>query len=128
MSVDQAKPPRGRGRLVGDSFRCRGFRHKDFSCATEGGLHGGIALPDFIHLRVRRAICRVVAATCLAVLAVAAPAFASCPDQPVSNPFSQWGDSSNYFLVPGGSLEGSTDDVGWTLSNASLAQGNEPFR
>jgi hypothetical protein len=54
-------------------------------------------------------------------------ALASCPTQPVSNPFSQWGDSNDYFLVPGGSFEGTSDQVGWTLSNASLTTGNEPF-
>jgi hypothetical protein len=93
----------------------------------DGGLHGGIALLKFISLRARRALCRVAATTCVAVLAIAGPAFASCPSQPVSTPFSQWGDTSSYFLVPGGSLEGSLDDVGWTLSNAALTPGNESF-
>jgi hypothetical protein len=45
----------------------------------------------------------------------------------MSNPFSQWGDTNSYFLVPGGSFEGTTDDVGWNLNNASLTPGNEPF-
>ena len=109
------------------SLRWSGCRREDDSCATDGGPHGGIPLPKLINLRARRALCRVAATTCVAVLAIAAPAFASCPDQPVSKPFSQWGDTSSYFLVPGGSLEGSLDDVGWTLSNATLTHGNEPF-
>ena len=50
-----------------------------------------------------------------------------CPTQPVSTPFSQWGDTNDYFLVPGGSFEGTADQVGWTLSSASLTRGNEPF-
>ena len=61
------------------------------------------------------------------VLAAPGIAFASCPTQPVTTPFSQWGDNNSYFLVPGGSFEGTADQVGWTLSGASLTQGNEPF-
>jgi hypothetical protein len=45
----------------------------------------------------------------------------------VSTPFAPWGDSSNYFLVPGGSFEGTADGVGWSLSGATLSPGNEPF-
>jgi len=75
-------------------------------------------------LRVLR---RVAALAFFGVLAVPGIALASCPTQPVSNPFSQWGDNNNYFLAPGGSFEGTTDQVGWTLSGASLTQGNEPF-
>ncbi len=69
----------------------------------------------------------------LALLAVPGGAFASngilatCQTPPVSTPFSQWGDNSNYFLAPGGSFEGTADQVGWTLSNATLTSGNEPF-
>jgi hypothetical protein len=65
--------------------------------------------------------------TCVAVFAFTGAAFAACPSQPVTNPFTQWGDTNNYFLVPGGSFEGTTDDVGWNLNNASLTSGNEPF-
>jgi hypothetical protein len=75
-------------------------------------------------LRVLR---RVAALAFVGVLAVPGIALASCPTQPVSTPFSQWGDNNNYFLVPGGSFEGTADQVGWTLSGASLTQGNEPF-
>jgi hypothetical protein len=77
--------------------------------------------------RLRRAIFAVAALTCLGVFASTGAAFASCPTQPVSTPFSQWGDSNDYFLVPGGSFEGTAAQVGWTLSNASLTSGNEPF-
>jgi len=80
-----------------------------------------------IHRRLRRAIFSVAALTCVAMFASTSVALASCPTQPVSNPFSQWGDSNDYFLVPGGSFEGTSDQVGWTLSNASLTTGNEPF-
>jgi len=80
-----------------------------------------------IHRRLRRAIFSVASVTCVAAFASTGVALASCPTQPVSNPFSQWGDSNDYFLVPGGSFEGTSDQVGWTLSNASLTTGNEPF-
>ena len=80
-----------------------------------------------IRPRLRRAIFAVTALTCVAVFASTGVALASCPTQPVSTPFSQWGDSNDYFLVPGGSFEGTPDQVGWTLSNASLTSGNESF-
>ena len=80
-----------------------------------------------IHRRLRRAIFSVASLTCVAMFASTGVALASCPTQPVSTPFSQWGDSNDYFLVPGGSFEGTSDQVGWTLSNASLTTGNEPF-
>jgi hypothetical protein len=80
-----------------------------------------------IRPRLRRAIFAVTALTCVAVFASTGVALASCPTQPVSTPFSQWGDSNDYFLVPGGSFEGTPDQVGWTLSNASLTTGNESF-
>jgi hypothetical protein len=80
-----------------------------------------------IHHRLRRAIFAVASLTCVAVFASTGVALASCPAQPVSSPFSQWGDSNDYFQVPGGSFEGTADQVGWTLSNASLTSGNEPF-
>jgi hypothetical protein len=80
-----------------------------------------------IHRRLRRAIFSVASGTCVAMFASTGVALASCPTQPVSTPFSQWGDSNDYFLVPGGSFEGTADQVGWTLSSASLTTGNEPF-
>jgi hypothetical protein len=84
-------------------------------------------MPLVIHARVRRAIRRIAGLTCLGVLASAGTALANCSAQPVSTPFSQWGDQASYFLVPGGSFEGTADQVGWTLSGATLTSGNEPF-
>lgn len=77
--------------------------------------------------RAGKAALRITALTVLAVLAGASAALASCPVQSVSTPFSQWGDTSDYFLVPGGSFEGTSDQVGWSLSGATLSAGNEPF-
>jgi hypothetical protein len=75
----------------------------------------------------------IAALAVLGSLAVPGGAFASnsllatCQTPPVSTPFSQWGDNNDYFLAPGGSFEGTADQVDWTLSNATLTSGNEPF-
>jgi hypothetical protein len=84
-------------------------------------------LSSLIPSRVRSVAGRIAALTCVGVFASTGVALASCPAPSGSTPFSQWGDTSNYFLVPGGSFEGTTDQVGWTLSNASLTSVNEPF-
>lgn len=84
-------------------------------------------MPLVIHPRIRKAVGRVAALTCVAVFASTGAAFASCQTQPVSTPFAQFGDTSSYFLVPGGSFEGTAAQVGWSLSNAELTAGNEPF-
>jgi hypothetical protein len=82
----------------------------------------------------RRAFATLVAAVAfLGVLVAPGVALASnsilatCQTPPVGTPFSQWGDNNDYFLAPGGSFEGTADQVGWTLSNATLTSGNEPF-
>jgi hypothetical protein len=49
----------------------------------------------------------------------------SCPIPPSSTVFAPLGDSANYSLVPGGDFEGSM--AGWTLNNASVVNGNEPW-
>lgn len=80
-----------------------------------------------IQSRVQLALRRITILTCFAVFAGTGVAVASCPSPGVSTPFSHWGDTNNYFLVPGGSFEGTSDNLGWSLSNASLTPGNEPF-
>lgn len=87
---------------------------------------------SLVRSRVRVAV-PIAALAFLGSLAVPGGAFASnsilasCPTQQVSTPFSQWGDTNSYYLAPGGSFEGTADQVGWTLSNATLTSGNEPF-
>jgi hypothetical protein len=83
-------------------------------------------MPLVIHPRVRKTVGRIAATTCVAVFASTGAAFAACSPQPVSTPFSSWGDTSSYFMVPGGSFEGPADQVGWSLSGASLTPGNAP--
>jgi hypothetical protein len=50
----------------------------------------------------------------------------SACDTSASQPFSRWGDSHYYVLVPGGSFEQGT--TGWKLGGgAKVVSGNEPF-
>ncbi len=89
-------------------------------------------MSSFVRSRLR-VITPIAALAVLGLLAVPAGAFASnailatCQTPSVSAPFSQWGDNNDYFLASGGSFEGTADQAGWTLSNATLTQGNEPF-
>ena len=93
-------------------------------------------MPLVIHPRIRKAVGRVAAMSCVAVFASTGAALAStgatfltpCQAQPLSTPFAQFGDSGSYFLVPGGSFEGTADQVGWSLSDAELTAGNEPYQ
>lgn len=84
-------------------------------------------MPLVIHPRARTALWRLAAVTGVAMFAGTGAAYASCSTPPVSTPFAQWGDGNSYFLAPGGSFEGPADQVGWTLDNADLTAGNEPF-
>ena len=85
-------------------------------------------MPLVIHPRVRKTIGRIAALTCVAVFVSSGAAFAAqCPTQTSQPKFARWGDNARYFLVPGGSFEGTPAQVGWTLSGATLTSGNEPF-
>ncbi len=61
------------------------------------------------------------------MLAAALPAVAgaACVEGTTSHPFAGFGDTSNYVIAPGGTFESGAP--GWTLSNASVGAGNEPF-
>jgi hypothetical protein len=49
----------------------------------------------------------------------------SCPGLTYLQPFTAWGDGGSYFLVPGGSFEGTNT---WSLAGgAQIVSGNEPF-
>ncbi|MGB9185004.1 MAG: hypothetical protein WCB67_13155 [Solirubrobacteraceae bacterium] len=50
----------------------------------------------------------------------------ACDNSVLTQPFTHWGDSSSYKLVPGGSFE--VGSPAWTLSNgARVVAGNEPY-
>lgn len=84
-------------------------------------------MPLVIHPRVRKAACRVAALSCVAMFASTGAALASpCGSAATSTPFSQFGDTSSYFLVPGGDFAGTTTRVGWTLNNATLTASDSP--
>jgi hypothetical protein len=66
----------------------------------------------------------------LAALVAAGSALAKAPPgdcgwDPGSQPFTNWGDSGSYFLVPDGSFEDETS--GWSFSGAAVVPGNESF-
>ena len=81
--------------------------------------------------RHTRLVGAVISALGIAVLS-GAPAKAAlittdaCDNATLSQPFTQWGDTNEYKLVPGGSFENGA--AGWTLSHgASIVHGSEPF-
>jgi hypothetical protein len=83
---------------------------------------------------IRRAGLAALAAT-VAAMAFASTASAGiltasakdCGDESLSQPFSGFGDSHKYKVVPGASLEGALTD--WTLSGgAKVVSGNEPWK
>jgi hypothetical protein len=50
----------------------------------------------------------------------------SCGNQPASQPFAKWGDTSHYTLVPGGTFE--SGSFPWLLlGGAKVASGNESY-
>ena len=69
-----------------------------------------------------------LAASCAALLVTAAPAAADTTCSiPASAPvLSTFGDQANYTLLPGGSFENGAP--GWSLNNASVVEGNEPWQ
>jgi hypothetical protein len=69
-----------------------------------------------------------LAALSFAPVASAGPLVASapvCDAQRLSQPFLPWADVASYTLNPGGSFEPGTK--AWSLDNAAVADGNEPF-
>lgn len=82
--------------------------------------------------RIRVTILAAVAAAA-AALSVAPAANAgllvasapTCEEQALERPFARWLDPLSYQLVPDGGFEAGA--AGWTLSNARVVDGNEPF-
>jgi hypothetical protein len=101
------------------------------------GLHACLPLEekesDVTQIAARCRFLLTGAATIAATALLAAPAMASvapaasgCPETPVAQPFAQWGDTSDYFIAPGGSFEQGA--AGWTLhGKAAVTAGNEPW-
>jgi hypothetical protein len=86
-------------------------------------------MPLIVHPRKSGARALVLlAAAMLTMLSMAHSALAasSCSVGNPSPVFSQFGDTSNYLMVPGGNFEASNTNK-WTLTKESLVAGNEPF-
>jgi hypothetical protein len=92
-------------------------------------------MKQFLFSRIR-VLGLVTAGVATAALTSAPPAGAavragliadqSCDGSALTQPFSQWGDSNLYKLLPGGSFEGGAS--GWTVSGgAQTTSGSEPF-
>lgn len=87
-----------------------------------------------MHLGHRsRTVLSCAAATVAAAALSAAPASAlstpapGCPAVAAVQPFTQWQDTADYFLAPGGNVE--AGPAGWRLQGGARAvEGNEPFR
>lgn len=76
----------------------------------------------------------LAAAATMAVCASLAPAASAgmlvttvtnAAPQPLEQPFLRWLDPAQYTLLPGGNFEGTPS--GWTLSDARVVSGNEPY-
>ncbi len=77
--------------------------------------------------RILRTVLAVTAATTILVGAVPAIAGAcTVANTTESQPFAQFGDTSQYTLAAGGSFENGT--AGWTLKGASVQSGNESYQ
>jgi len=58
------------------------------------------------------------------VLSTVAGVLPSCAARPTTTPFAPWGDTSSYFLMPGGGFEAGSS--GWTLAGGpAVVAGNE---
>jgi hypothetical protein len=93
-------------------------------------MEGTSHMNGFIRRAGLAAVAAMVAAMAFASTASAgiltAPA-TDCGDESLSQPFSQFGDSHQYKIVPGGSFEGALTD--WSLSGgAKVVTPNEPWK
>lgn len=85
-------------------------------------------MSTLLHLLLRTRLACVAALTLLMMVVIPGAAYASsCPAQPTTTAFTQWGDTGSYFLVPGGNFESQLAASGWIVNGASQTLGNEPF-
>jgi len=91
---------------------------------------------DYCLMRNRLRIIFLTASLAVVALAAGAPGASAgllvesapdCTPKPTTQPFAQFGDSTQYNLAPGGSFEGGAGS--WSLSGgASLVSDNEPWK
>ncbi len=83
-------------------------------------------MPYVIRPKQRKSlVTALLSAALLVALVVPAMADATCPVEPVSNPFERFGDFADYSLLENGHFEDGTG--GWSLENAWIAGENESF-
>lgn len=87
-----------------------------------------------MNIRIRVALFATLSSLALAALAVPAAQAnvlsllpGSCGNQSESQPFTRWGDTNEYMLVPGGDFEAGSAPW-WSSGEAALADGNETFQ
>jgi hypothetical protein len=82
--------------------------------------------PKRRHTSLSLASVALAAMGALLLASSASAASTACPATTTSTPFSSWGDTNSYSLVPGGNFESSP--TGWTLSGAAArVAGSDPF-
>jgi hypothetical protein len=79
---------------------------------------GQIARPAWLVLAIGAAIAAAAVTPSVAQAA-------DCGSRTLTQPFSRFGDSNQYFLAPGASFESGTS--GWSLSNAAVVTGNNSY-
>ena len=71
-------------------------------------------------------VCLIGAPASAGVLSTVASTLPNCGAQAATTPFAPWGDTHDYFLMPGGGFE--TGTPGWAVTGATKAvAGNETF-
>ena len=82
-----------------------------------------IELPHVFRPKQRRGVLAAVLASAALTLAVAPAADAACTAAPTTKAFAAFNDKADYTLAPAGAFESGA--AGWSLTGASVANGNE---
>ncbi|HEV7526271.1 MAG TPA: hypothetical protein VGP92_14965 [Acidimicrobiia bacterium] len=101
---------------------------KTSATPRRSGRFGRVVARASLTLAVGLAVVPVTAGTASAGLLspIVSTLLPSCAPRPTSTAFQQWGDSSNYFLMPNGGFESGTS--GWvTTPGVGIASDNESF-
>jgi hypothetical protein len=84
-------------------------------------------MPTLLHPHLRRRLGCLAALTVTLIVIIPGAAYASsCPAQPTTTPFAQWGDTTNYFLLQGSNFEAPLADSGWTVYRAERTLTSRP--
>jgi hypothetical protein len=75
---------------------------------------------------LRGTMTAMLAGVALLLIGVPAAQASTCTATPTKKAFSAFGDTADYSLAPGGSFESGA--IGWSLTGASVASGNESYK